>query len=99
MVGGLSEKFLNCMAGFFCQIVFIRGKGHSTSYKYSNLIYCGNYRGMKNIWNNLETPQATPHDTLQAFRHLKSILYLKRDIILDETVISWSFLGVPWILC
>jgi len=31
MVGGLSEKFLNCMAGLFCQIVFIRGKRHSTS--------------------------------------------------------------------
>ena len=31
MVGGLSEKFLNCMAGFFFQIVSIRGKGHSTS--------------------------------------------------------------------
>ena len=48
----LSENFLNYMAGFFCQIVFIRGKGHSTSYKYSNLIYFGNYRGMKDIWNN-----------------------------------------------
>ena len=31
MVGGLSENFLNCMAGFFCQIVFNRVNEHSTS--------------------------------------------------------------------
>jgi len=63
MVGGLSEKFLNCMAGFFCQIVFIRGKGHSTSYKYSDLIYCGNYRGMK-IYGIIRDSASTPHMTL-----------------------------------